>query len=124
MSCHDPGIRCYSSSPLCASQEAQQACVIHAAVHYKRDKKWLLHSDYLATVTSFVLDVRKQFQPLRDKLGRPIFPSRSDSCCQRRTTASLSIIPFDLYACCRNFLRSDQIRVAVQVLQKARTRTQ
>ncbi|CAE7837912.1 ATG26 [Symbiodinium necroappetens] len=24
--------------------EAQQACMIHAAVHFKRDKKWLLHS--------------------------------------------------------------------------------
>ena len=53
-------------------QEAQQACMIHAAVHYKRDKKWLLHSD-LTTVTSFVIAVKKQFQPLRDHLGRPIF---------------------------------------------------
>ena len=55
-------------------QEAQQACMIHAAVHYKRDKKWLLHSD-LTTVTSFVIAVKKQFQPLRDFLGRPIFSS-------------------------------------------------
>ena len=31
-------------------QEAQQACMIHTAVPYKRDKKWLLHSD-LTTVT-------------------------------------------------------------------------
>ena len=53
-------------------QEAQQACMIHAAVHYKRDKKWLLNSD-LTTVTSFVIAVKKQFQPLRDHLGRPIF---------------------------------------------------
>ena len=53
-------------------QEAQQACMIHAAVHYKRDKKWLLHSD-LTTVSSFVIAVKKQFQPLRDHLGRPIF---------------------------------------------------
>ena len=53
-------------------QEAQQACMIRAAVHYKRDKKWLLHSD-LTTVTSFVIAVKKQFQPLRDHLGRPIF---------------------------------------------------
>ena len=53
-------------------QEAQQACMIHAADHYKRDKKWLLHSD-LTTVTSFVIAVKKQFQPLRDHLGRPIF---------------------------------------------------
>ena len=48
------------------------ACMIHAAVHYKRDKKWLLHSD-LTTVTSFAIAVKKQFQPLRDHLGRPIF---------------------------------------------------
>ena len=48
--------------------------MIHAAVHYKRDKKWLLHSD-LTTVTSFVIAVKKQFQPLRDHLGRPIFSS-------------------------------------------------
>ena len=53
-------------------QEAQQACMIHAAVHYKRDKKWLLNSD-LTTVTSFVIAVKKQFQPLRDHLGRPLF---------------------------------------------------
>ena len=52
--------------------EAQQACMIHAAVHFKGDKKWLLHSD-LTTVTSFVIAVKKQFQPLRDHLGRPIF---------------------------------------------------
>ena len=52
-------------------QEAQQACMIHAAVHCKRDKKWLLHSD----LTSFVIAVKKQFQPLRDHLGRPIGPT-------------------------------------------------
>ena len=38
-------------------QEAQQACMVHAAVHYKRDKKWL------TTVTSFVIAVKKQLQP-------------------------------------------------------------
>ena len=53
-------------------QEAQQACIIHAAVHYKPDQKWLLYSD-LTTVTSFVIAIKKQFQPLRDHLGRPIF---------------------------------------------------
>ena len=61
--------------------EAQQACMIHAAVHFKRDKKWLLHSD-LTTVTSFVIAVKKQFQPLRDHLGRPIFqlgPTHADT---------------------------------------------
>ena len=45
-------------------QEAQQACMIHAAVHYKRDKKWLLNSD-LTTVTCFVIAVKTQFQPNR-----------------------------------------------------------
>ena len=61
--------------------EAQQACMIHAAVHFKRDKKWLLHSD-LTTVTSFAIAVKKQFQPLRDHLGRPIFqlgPTHADT---------------------------------------------
>ncbi|CAE7323111.1 ATG26 [Symbiodinium microadriaticum] len=61
--------------------EAQQACMIHAAVHFKRDKKWLLHSD-LTTVTSFVIAVKKQFQPLRDHLGRPMFqlgPTHADT---------------------------------------------
>ena len=53
-------------------QEAQQACMIHVAVHYKRDKKWLMHSD-LTTVTSFMIAVQKQLQPLRDHLGRPMF---------------------------------------------------
>ena len=53
-------------------QDAQQACMIHAAVHFKRDRKWLLHSD-LTTVSSVVIAVRQQFQPRRDQLGRPLF---------------------------------------------------
>ncbi|CAE7560395.1 unnamed protein product, partial [Symbiodinium necroappetens] len=60
-------------------QDAQQACMIHAAVHFKRDRKWLLHSD-LTTVSSVVIAVRKQFQPRRDKLGRPLFHLGIQSC--------------------------------------------
>ena len=46
-------------------------CVLES-VHYKRDKKWFLHSD-LTTVTSFLTAVKKQFRPPGDHLGRPIF---------------------------------------------------
>ena len=54
-------------------QAAQQACMIPAAVHYKHDKMWLVRAD-LTTVCSFGLfAVRKQFQSLRDRLGRLIF---------------------------------------------------
>ena len=61
-------------------QDAQQACMIPAAVHFKRDRKWLLHSD-LTTVSSVVIAVQKQFQPRRDQLGRPLFhlgPTRAE----------------------------------------------
>ncbi|CAE7638677.1 unnamed protein product [Symbiodinium necroappetens] len=83
--------------------EAQQACMIHAAVHFKRDKKWLLHSD-LTTVTSFVIAVKKQFQPLRDHLGRPIFqlgPTHADTVKQQvvsnKFTRDLQIDGMDIF---------------------------
>ena len=79
-----PAAHCVSESG--GGQEAQQACMIHAAVHYKHDKKWLLHAD-LATVTSFVIAVKKQFQPLRDHL----IPARPYSCSVCQATAPLSM---------------------------------
>ena len=52
--------------------EAQQACLLHAGVHFKSEGKWVLHSDR-SSVTAIALAVRKHFLPLRDSRGRPIF---------------------------------------------------
>ena len=58
--------------------EAQRACVISGAVHMKKDKKWVLHSN-LTRITNFTVSVRKSFQTRRDAGGLPMFtlpPSR------------------------------------------------
>ena len=48
----------------------------HAAVHYKRDKKWLLHSD-LTTVTSFAIAVKKQFSAAQGSSWKADFSARA-----------------------------------------------
>ena len=52
--------------------EAQQQCLIHGVVHFKRDRKYVMHSSR-TTMAGFTVAVAKQFTPLRDASGRPLF---------------------------------------------------
>ncbi|CAE7228000.1 DDHD2 [Symbiodinium sp. CCMP2592] len=53
-------------------EDAQQQCLIHGVVHFKRDHKYVIHSGR-STVAGFTVAVAKQFTPLRDAFGRPLF---------------------------------------------------
>ena len=53
-------------------QEAQQQCVVHGVVHFKRDHKYVMHSER-STIVGFTVAVSKQLTPLRDASGRPLF---------------------------------------------------
>ena len=52
--------------------EAQQQCLIHGVVHFKRDHKYVMPSSR-STIAGFTVAVAKQFTPLRDASGRPLF---------------------------------------------------
>ena len=52
--------------------EAQQQCLIHGVVHFKRDHKYVMHSGR-TTIAGFTMAVAKQFTPLRDASGCPLF---------------------------------------------------
>ena len=52
--------------------EAQQQCLIHGVVHFKRDRKYVMRSGR-STIAGFAVAVAKQFTPLRDASGRPLF---------------------------------------------------
>ena len=52
--------------------EALQQCLIHGGVHFKRDHKYVMHSGR-STIAGFTVAVAKQFTPLRDASGRPLF---------------------------------------------------
>ena len=53
-------------------EETQQQCVIHGVVHSKRDHKSVTHTGR-STIVGFTVAVTKQFTPLRDASGRPLF---------------------------------------------------
>ena len=53
-------------------EDAQQQCLIHGVVHFKRDHKYVMHSGR-STIAGFTGAVAKQFIVLRDDSGRPIF---------------------------------------------------
>ena len=53
-------------------EDAQQQCLIHGVVHFKRDHKYVMHSDR-STIAGFTVAVAKQFTALRDGSGRPLF---------------------------------------------------
>ena len=59
--------------------EAQQQCLIHGMVHFKRGHKYVMHSSR-STIAGFTVAVVKQFAPLRDASGRPTFSGSSDTC--------------------------------------------
>ena len=59
--------------------EAQQQCLIHGVVHFKRDRKYVMRSGR-STIAGFAVAVAKQFTPLRDASGRPAFSGSSDTC--------------------------------------------
>ena len=52
--------------------EAQQQCLIHGVVHFKRDHKNVMHSGR-STIAGFTVAVARQFTPLRDASGRLLF---------------------------------------------------
>ena len=52
--------------------EAHQQCLIHGVVHFKRNHKYVMHSGR-STIAGFTVAVAKQFTPLRDASGRPLF---------------------------------------------------
>ena len=52
--------------------EAQQQCLIHDVVHFKRDHKYVMRSGR-STIAGFTVAVAKQFTPLRDASGRQLF---------------------------------------------------
>ena len=53
-------------------EDAQQQCLIHGVVHFKRDHKYVMHSGR-STIAGFTVAVAKQFTALRDSSGRPLF---------------------------------------------------
>ena len=56
-------------------ENAQQQCLIHGVVHFKRDHsdhKYVMHSGR-STIAGFTVAVAKQFTALRDGSGRPLF---------------------------------------------------
>ena len=52
-------------------EDAQQQCLIHGVVHFKRDHKYVMHSGR-PTIAGFTVAVAKQFTALRDDSGRPL----------------------------------------------------
>ena len=52
-------------------EDAQQQCLIHGVVHFKRDHKYVMHSGR-STIAGFTVAVAKQFTALRDDSGRPL----------------------------------------------------
>ena len=53
-------------------EDAQQQCLIHGVVHFKRDHKYVMHRGR-STIAGFTAAVARQFTALRDDSGRPLF---------------------------------------------------
>ena len=53
-------------------EDAQQQCLTHGVVHFRRDHKYVMHSGR-STIGGFTVAVAKQFTALRDGSGRPLF---------------------------------------------------